>query len=144
MIESFVLIEEDYEDVYKNYIRITGSTASEINELFIICDDMKFENRNNWCLITLLYGDAFGEEILLQLARTRLVYCYSDDTQMDCEFLVARNSKVIRKKYIYAGTPELNEDEGLLQCELNKKFIYWNDIDFFAQIAREEPKELFY
>lgn len=144
MTESFVLIKEDYNNVYKKYISVTGSEATEDSDEEIICDDMRFEDRNGWCLITLLFGDNFAEEILVELSNGRkLLYFYSDDTQMDCEFLVVNNNNVLRKKYIYSDTPELNEDEGYLQCENEKEFIYWNDIDYFIEIARDTPDKLF-
>ena len=50
---------------------------------------------------------------------------------------------IIRKKYIYYDTPELNEDEGRLQCEDEYEFLEWNDIDKFIEIAREEPEKIF-
>lgn len=143
MTESFVLIKEYYIDVYNRYSAITGSVA-ESNEDVIICDDMKFEEKNNWCMITVLDGECFAEEILIELAaNNELIYCYSDDVQMDCEFLVLRNGEVIRKKYIYADTPELDEDEGYLQCEERKKFEDWNDIDYLMEIAKDAPEKIF-
>lgn len=144
MIESFVLVKDNYQNVNKKYISITGSENKEVSIDEIVCDDMIFEEREGWCLITLLSGDSFAEEILLQLSDgNRLAYFYSDDSQMDCEFLVIENNHIIRKKYIYADTPELNEDEGFLLCEEGIKFEYWNDIDYFIEIAREKPDQLF-
>lgn len=144
MTESFVLIKEDYKSVYKRYISITGSEATESNDEEIICDDMRFEDNNGWCLITLLFGDNFAEEILVELSNgKKLLYFYCDDVQTDCEFLVVNNSNILRKKYIYFDTPELDEDEGVLQCEKEKEFIYWNDIDYFIEIARNTPDKLF-
>ncbi len=144
MTESFVLIKEDYHEVYNRYISITGSesTANSVEE--IICDDMKFEDKNGWCLITLLDGDNFAEEILLELSGGKeLLYFYSDDVQMDCEFLAVNNNNILRKKYIYADTPELDEDEGYLQCEAEKEFKYWNDIDYMIEIAKVAPDKIF-
>lgn len=144
MTESFVLIKENYNQVYNKYISITGSVATTNHEEEIICDDMKFEDKNGWCLITLLYGDSFSEDILLELSNgNKLLYFYSDDVQMDCEFLVVNNNTVLRKKYIYADTPELDENEGSLQCETVKEFRYWNDIDYMIEIAKNTPDELF-
>lgn len=144
MTESIVLVKENYVDVYNRYISITGSVAETHDKEVIICDDMKFEDRNGWCIITLLYGDCFAEEILIKLSGGKeLLYCYSDDAQMDCEFLVLKNNKVIRKKYIYADTPELDEDEGYLQCEEGKEFKYWNDIDYLVEIAKNTPDKIF-
>lgn len=60
-----------------------------------------------------LYGDNFAEEILLQLSvGKKLLYFFSDESQLDCEFLVIENNTIVRKKYIYYDTPELDEDEG--------------------------------
>lgn len=143
MIESFVWIKENYEAVYKRYVLITGDdTTAEYNTNEISCDYITFEDEGEWCLIT-LYDDSFAEEILLQLSNgNRLAYFYSDDSQMDCEFLVIENNQVIRKKYIYSDTPELNEDEGKLLCEKNK-IQYWNDIDYLIELSRESPDKLF-
>lgn len=144
MTESFVLIKENYREVYNRYISITESVSTTNCEEEIICDDMKFEDKNGWCLITLLYGDSFAEEILLELSGgNELLYFYSDDVQMDCEFLAVNNNSILRKKYIYADTPELDEDEGHLQCEAEKEFKYWNDIDYLIEIAKNTPDEIF-
>lgn len=53
------------------------------------------------------------------------------------------NNTILRKKYIYADTPELDEDEGYLRCEGEHEFVNWNDIDYFIEIARETPEEFF-
>lgn len=144
MTESFVLIKEDYKNVYRRYVSMTESEAMEDNDEEIICDDMRFEDRNGWCLITLLLGDNFAEEILVELSNEKkLLYFYSDDAQMDCEFLVVNNNSILRKKYIYSDTPELDEDEGILRCEKEKEFIYWSDIDYFIEIAKDTPDKLF-
>ncbi len=146
MTESFVLIKDDYKNVFEHYCSMTGSEADEYDEDEIICDDMQFEECDDWCRITLLYGDTFAEEILLELANgKKLLYFYSDDSQMDCEFLVINNNEILRKKYIYADTPELNADEGHLQCEDENEFEFagWNDIDYMIEIARNTPDKLF-
>ena len=144
MTEGFVLIKENYHEVYDRYISITGSAPVTSCEEYIICDDMKFEDKNGWCLITLLYNDSFAEEILLELSGgNELLYFYSDDVQMDCEFLAVNNNNILRKKYIYADTPELDEDEGYLECEAEKEFKYWNDIDYIIKIAKNTPDEIF-
>ena len=86
----------------------------------------------------------FQEEILLQLSKgKRLLYFYSDEDQLYCEFLVVNNLDIIRKKYIYYDAPELNADEGKLQCENEHEFLEWHDIDYFMEIARETPERLF-
>lgn len=144
MAESFIMIKEDYKNVYKEWVAITGCEAEEITDEVIIFEDMKFEDSDGWCLITTSYGDNFAEEILLQLsAGKRMLYFFSDEDQLDCEFLVIDNNDIIRKKYIYADTPELNMDEGRLQCESENEFLKWNDIDKFIEIAREAPEQLF-
>lgn len=144
MTESFVLIQEDYKKVYQLWTSIAGSEADEITDKEIICDDMRFEDSDGWCLITTLYGDNFAEEILLQLsAGKKLLYFFSDESQLDCEFLVIENNTIVRKKYIYYDTPELDADEGRLQCEGECKFLEWHDIDIFIKMAREEPERLF-
>lgn len=144
MIESFVLVKENYEAVYRKYATITGSKDAEYHNNEIICDDILFEGQGEWCLLTLLSGDSFAEEILLELSDgKRLAYFYSDDSQMDCEFLVMENNQIIRKKYIYADTPELDEDEGHLLCEEENIFQDWNDIDYMIEVARTDPDELF-
>ena len=144
MAESFVMIHEDYRKVYKVWTEIADSEADEINDDEIICDDMYFEDDNGWCLITTRYGDNFAEEILLQLsAGKKLLYFFSDEDQLDCEFIVIENNAIIRKKYIYYDMPEFDEDVGRLQCENEYKFVEWHDIDNFIEIAREEPESLF-
>ena len=144
MAESFVMIQEDYSKVYKVWTEIADSEADEINDDEIICDDMYFEDDNGWCLITTRYGDNFAEEILLQLsAGKKLLYFFSDEDQLDCEFIVIENNAIIRKKYIYYDMPEFDEDVGRLQCENEYKFVEWHDIDNFIEIAREEPESLF-
>lgn len=144
MFECFVWIKEDYESVYKRYVSITGDDATaEYNTNEISCDYITFEGKGEWCLITLYEYDTFAEEILLELSNgNRLAYFYSDDSQMDCELLVIENNRIIRKKYIYSDTPELDEDEGKLLCEKNK-IQYWNDIDYLIEISRENPDKLF-
>lgn len=144
MTESFVLIKENYNNVYNRYISITGSIADSYDNEKILCDDMSFEDINGWCLITLLFEDSFAEEILLELSGgNKLLYFYSDDVHMDCEFLAIDKNTIIRKKYIYADTPELDEDEGYLQCENGKEFKYWNDIDYIIEIAKNTPEHIF-
>ena len=144
MAECFVLVKENYKKVCKKYISITGAEIEEDTGEEIFCDDMRFEELNKWCLITLLIDDTFAEEILLKLSnKKKLLYFYSDDTQMDCEFLVIDKNAILRKKYIYTATPQLNVDEGYLQCEKGKAFVYWNDIDYFANLAKETPEKLF-
>lgn len=144
MVESFVMIQEDYKKIYQLWAEIAESEADEVTDEDIICDNLCFEDYDGWCLITALDGDNFAEEILLKLsAGKRLLYFFSDESQLDCEFVVIENNTIIRKKYIYYDTPELNEDEGRLQCEDEYEFLEWNDVDKFIEIAREEPERLF-
>lgn len=144
MVQSFVLVKEKYKKVCKKYISITDTEIDEKYDDEIICDEMRFEDRDGWCLITLLQDESFAEEILLKLSNgKKLLYFYSDDAQLDCEFLVIDKNKIIRKKYIYSTTPELDEDEGSLQCEKVHGFVEWNDIDYFIELAQECPDRLF-
>ena len=62
---------------------------------------------------------------------------------MDCEFVAIDKNEILRKKYIYADTPTLNEDEGYLACEKGHAFVQWNDIDYLARLAKEAPDKLF-
>ena len=123
---------------------ITGVEDAIYKAELIICDDIWFENRNGWSLMSLWYDDEIAEEILLELSDgNKLLYFFSDDVQLDCEFLVIDNRRVIRKKYICFDLPELNCDEGHLKVEEKIEFLYWNDIDYFVNIAREDPEKLF-
>ncbi|MFG6367412.1 MAG: hypothetical protein K1W16_03120 [Lachnospiraceae bacterium] len=144
MTECFALIKKDYKEVCRKYMSITGVEDAIYKAELIICDDIWFENRNGWCLMTLWYDDEIAEEILLELSDgNKLLYFFSDDVQLDCEFLVIDNRRVIRKKYICFDLPELNCDEGHLKVEEKIEFLYWNDIDYFVNIAREDPEKLF-
>lgn len=144
MAESFVLIKDNYKEVCEKYLSITKCEITSCDDQQILAGDIQFEDMRGWCLITSLLGDNFAEDILLELSDgKRLIYCFSDEDQMDCEFLVAENNQIIRKKYIYSDTPELDEDEGRLRCEIIKKFLHWNDIDYFIGKARVRPDGLF-
>ena len=144
MTESFVLIEDEYREVCKRYMMITETEEMVYDMETIICDDVRFEDRNGWCLMTLLEGDEIAEEILIMLSnKKKLLYFFSDEVQTNCEFLVLDNDNVMRKKYIYYDLPNLNRDEGHLKIEEKRKFLYWNDIDYFIGIAREDPYKLF-
>lgn len=144
MIDSYIWIKENYETVYKRYAFLTGDKYTEYDTHEISCEDVTFEDEGEWCFITLYVQDSTAEEILMELANgNRLVYFFSDDSQMDCEFLVMENNQIIRKRYIYADTPELDEDEGMLLCEEKNTIEYWNDLDYIIEIARENPDKLF-
>ena len=102
MTESFVLIEDEYREVCKRYMMITETEEMVYDMETIICDDVRFEDRNGWCLMTLLEGDEIAEEILIMLSnKKKLLYFFSDEVQTNCEFLVLDNDKVMRKKYLF-------------------------------------------
>ena len=144
MTESFVLIEDDYKEICKRYMMITETEEMVYEMETIICDDVRFEDRNGWCLMTLFQGDEIAEEILIMLSgKKKLLYFFSDEVQTNCEFLVLDNDNVMRKKYIYYDLPNLNRDEGHLKIEEKRKFLQWSDIDYFIGIAREDPYKLF-
>ena len=125
MTESFVLIEDEYREVCKRYMMITETEEMVYDMETIICDDVRFEDRNGWCLMTLLEGDEIAEEILIMLSnKKKLLYFFSDEVQTNCEFLVLDNDKVMRKKYIYFDLPNLNRDEGHLKIEEKRKFLH--------------------
>lgn len=73
--------------------------------------------------------------------KAELIIC--DDVQLDCELLVIDDKRVVRRKYIYFDTPKLNRDDGYLKVEEKREFLDWNDIDYFVDIAREDPDKLF-
>ena len=129
MTESFVLIEDEYREVCKRYMMITETEEMVYDMETIICDDVRFEDRNGWCLMTLFQGDEIAEEILIMLSnKKKLLYFFSDEVQTNCEFLVLDNDNVMRKKYIYYDLPNLNRDEGHLKIEEKRKFLHWSDI----------------
>lgn len=143
MIESFVIINEECEKIVKRYLDITGNVETCLDKEDVVIDDIRFEKKEDWCMLTMLFGDVFAEEFLLELSKgMKLVYCYSDDSQLDSEFLVISNNKVIRKRYMYSDTPELNEDEGHLSCE-DREFEDWSDIDYLIEIVKDSPDKLF-
>ena len=39
--------------------------------------------------------------------------------------------------------PELEEDAGRLKVENENAFLEWNDIDYFMEIAKQDPDRLF-
>ena len=81
MVESFVMINDERENVYKKYISITGSEATTWNSEEIICDDMRFQEENGWCMMTLFCGDSFAEEILLELSVGNKVLYFFTETK---------------------------------------------------------------
>lgn len=144
MTEGFALIKQNYKDVCKKYMSFMGVENAVYKSETIICEDIRFEDRNGWCLMTLLYDDTITEETLLELSDgNRLLYFFSDDVQMDCEFLAIDDNRVIRRKYMYSDTPGLDRDDGYLKVEEKRDFLYWNDIDYLVKISREDPDKLF-
>ena len=144
MTDCFVLIKKNYKEVCKKYMSIIGVEDAIYKAESIMCDDIKFEDRNGWCLMTLWGDDTIADEILLELSDgTRLLYFFSDDVQLDCDFLVLDNNNILRKKNICFDLPQLNCDEGRLKVEEKREFLDWNDIDYFVDIAREDPDKLF-
>lgn len=142
MIDSVVFIKQDIEDVINYYLSISDSERIVENENIIV-DNLLFKEKNDWTYIINLEGDPFSEEFLLELSKERqLIYYYTDDSQLDSEFVVINCNKIIRKRYIYTDTPELDEDEGKLTCE-NKELTDWNDIDYLVDIIQENPDKLF-
>ena len=142
MIDSVVFIKLDIEDVINYYLSISDSERIVENENIIV-DNLLFKEKNDWTYIINLEGDAFSEEFLLELSKERqLIYYYTDDSQLDSEFVVINCNKISRKRYIYTDTPELDEDEGKLTCE-NKELADWNDIDYLVDIIQENPDKLF-
>ncbi|MCM1182681.1 MAG: hypothetical protein NC337_04815 [Roseburia sp.] len=145
MAESYVLLEDNYKEVCKRYMTIIKAEEAAYGENVIVCDDMRFEDRDGWCLMTMMSGDEVAEEILLELSEgCKLLYFYDNDDQLDCEFLVIDDNQVIRRKYIYSDLPELNRDDGHLKAEEEERaFLNWCDIDYFARIAGKDPYKLF-
>lgn len=142
MVDSVVLTKQDIVSVKNNYLSISESEMLEENGNTII-DNLLFKEVNGWSVIINLEGDVFSEDFLLEFSRgEKLIYYYSNDSQLDCEFVVINNNKIIRKRYIYMDTPELDEDEGRLKCE-NKELVEWNDLDYMIEIIHENPDILF-
>lgn len=142
MVDSVVLTKQDIVSVKNNYLSISESEMLEENGNTII-DNLLFKEINGWSIIINLEGDVFSEDFLLEFSRgEKLIYYYSNDSQLDCEFVVINNNKIIRKRYIYMDTPELDEDEGRLKCE-NKELVEWNDLDYMVEIIHENPDILF-
>jgi len=144
MIEGLVYIQDDFKEVCNRYMSIVQTEDVKYKKNTIVCEDWCFQDKNGWCMMNLLRGDGIAEEILFQLSDgRRLLYFFSDDAQLDCEFLVIDDKRMIRRKYIYFDTPELNCDDGRLKVEEKREFLDWNDIDYFVNIAREDPDKLF-
>ncbi len=144
MIEGLVYIQDDFKEVCNRYMSIVQTEDVKYKKNTIICEDWCFQDKNGWCMMNLLRGDGIAEEILLELSNgNRLLYFFSDDVQLDCDFLVLDNNKILRKKNICFDLPQLDCDEGRLKVEEKREFLYWNDIDYFVDIAREDPNKLF-
>lgn len=96
MIDSVVFIKQDIEDVINYYLSISDSERIVENENIIV-DNLLFKEKNDWTYIINLEGDAFSEEFLLELSKERqLIYYYTDDSQLDSEFVVINCNKYIR------------------------------------------------
>ena len=95
MIDSVVFIKQDIEDVINYYLSISDSERIVENENIIV-DNLLFKEKNDWTYIINLKGDAFSEEFLLELSKERqLIYYYTDDSQLDSEFVVINCNKII-------------------------------------------------
>lgn len=67
----------------------------------IIYGDMPFEQKGKWCLITTISVDVYALEILLQISSgSKLIYFYTDENQLDCEFIVLENNTILRNFFI--------------------------------------------
>lgn len=142
MIESVAIIKEKRDIVVKRYSTISQGKVSCKNNC-IESDGIIFKELNDWSMLIMNLGEPFAEEFLLNIAEgQKLVYYYYDDSQLDCEFIVIQDNKIIRKRFIYSDTPELNEDIGELRCE-DRKFENWNDIDYLVEKIQESPNSIF-
>ena len=48
MVESFVMIQEDYKKIYQLWAEIAESEADEVTDEDIICDNLCFEDYDEW------------------------------------------------------------------------------------------------
>ncbi len=72
-----------------------------------------------------------------------MVYFYTDEEQLDAEFIVIYNNTVLRRFLCYRDTPELNADDGKLKCEKNVFLQFWNDLDPLIELANNSA-DLFF
>lgn len=144
MTDCYIYIEQNYKIAYQNYLGIDNTQQCVIKENMIEYGDMQFENKGNWCLITTISDENYALEILLQMSSgNKLIYFYTDDSNMDCEFIMLKNNTIFRKFLYYWDTPELNEDFGKLSIEKKLPLKEWNDVDLLLEIAEQSPDLLF-
>jgi len=71
MTEGLVYIQDDFKAVCNRYMSIIQTEEVKYEKNTILCDDWRFQDRNKWCMMTLLRGDGIAEEILFQLSDGR-------------------------------------------------------------------------
>ena len=142
MADCYIYVEQNYKTTYQNYLEIDDTQQCFIEEDMIIYGDMRFEQKGKWCLITT--GDAFALEVLLQMSSgNKLIYFYTDEDQLDGEFIVLKNNTILRKFLCYRSIPELNEDYGKLSIEEKIVLKDWSDLDLLLKVSRKSP-DLFF
>lgn len=136
MADCLLWVKLNYKKVYENYLNIDDTGECIIKDKEIIYKDMIFLDKGDWCLIITVPGETYAEEILIQIsAGNRLIYFYTDEDQLDVEFIVIENNTILRRFLYYKDSPELNANDGKLKCETNISLCYWNDIDQFMELA---------
>lgn len=144
MADCYIYIEQNYKTAYQNYLGIDDTQQCVIEEGRIIYGDMQFEQKGKWCFITTIPGDVYALEILLQMSSgNKLIYFYTDEDQLDCEFIMLESNTVYRKFLCYGDTPELDENCGKLSVEEKRPLKDWNDLDLLLEIADQSPNLLF-
>lgn len=144
MADCYIYVEQNYKTAYQNYLEIDDTQQCLIGKDMIIYGDMQFEQKGKWCLITTISGDVYALEILLQMSSgNKLIYFYTDEDQLDCEFVVLENNTILRRFLCYGDTPELNEDYGKLSIEEKIFHENWNDLDLLLEVAEQSPNLLF-
>ena len=136
MAECYIYINSNYKEAFENYLNIDETGECVIEDKKITYKDMTFLDKGEWCLIITMPGDFYDEEILKQMSKgNKLVYFYTDEDQLDAEFIAINNNTVLRRFLCYGDTPELNADDGKLKCEKNVSFQFWNDLDQLIELA---------
>lgn len=144
MADSYVLINQDYKESFKNYLLIDDEHEAIYEANKIIYDDLIFSQRGEWCLITMIPGDVYCEDVLKKMSGgSKLIYMFADEGQLDCEFVVIQSGKIIRKYFNYHETKELNEDVGKLPFEDKISLSEWYDIDKVIELAFNTPDKIF-
>ena len=142
MADCCIYVEQNYKTAYQNYLEIDDTQQCLITEDMIIYGDIRFEQKGKWCLITPSYE--FALEVLLQMSSgNKLIYFYTDEDQLDGEFIVLENNTILRRFLCYGDTPELNEDYGKLSIEEKIVLKYWNDLDLLLKVASQSPNLFF-